>query len=299
MKKVLVTGATGAQGGAVAAALQAQGFSVRGYARQTQHLPAGVEPFAGDLSDSGRLRQALEGAELLSLTLPLEFDRERLLAYARNVAEAVQGSGIRHMVYNTSSPVPDGRTGKKSFDLKQEVEALFDAAGLSYVALHPTIYLDNLSAPWSLPLIGEQGLLPYPVAAAQPVSWLSLGNLARFTVAALEQPALAGGKFAIGGPRQLTGTQIAAALGSHLGKGVQYLAVAPAAFEQQLAPQMGPDLAREIADFYRFAEEQGRWLRVPEGETASLGGVPVFLQSLGEWIASVFREVPVTEAARA
>ena len=63
------------------------------------------------------------------------------------------------------------------------------AAPLDVVTLEPTVYLDNLLAPWALPGILERGTLAYPAPADAPISWLSLASLGEHARAALGAPA--------------------------------------------------------------------------------------------------------------
>src|SRR5260221_7737198 len=67
-RTVLVTGATGQQGGAVARQLLANGFKVRAFTRKPESPAArelarlGAEIVAGDLDDTGSIERALAGA---------------------------------------------------------------------------------------------------------------------------------------------------------------------------------------------------------------------------------------------
>src|ERR1700758_3570147 len=65
---ILITGATGQQGGAVAHALQGSGFHLRGLTRKPEGERAaalarqGIEVVKGDLDEEATLRRALAGA---------------------------------------------------------------------------------------------------------------------------------------------------------------------------------------------------------------------------------------------
>jgi uncharacterized protein YbjT (DUF2867 family) len=67
--RVLVTGATGKVGLAIASALLDQGDHVRALVRDPNRaktiLPAGSEPLRGDATDKGSLAAAVEGCELV------------------------------------------------------------------------------------------------------------------------------------------------------------------------------------------------------------------------------------------
>src|ERR1700744_886713 len=67
-RTILITGATGQQGGAVVQALQGSGFHLRGMTRKPDSERAealarqGIEIVKGDLDDEATLRAALAGA---------------------------------------------------------------------------------------------------------------------------------------------------------------------------------------------------------------------------------------------
>jgi len=74
-KEVLVYGASGVQGGAVARLLLEAGHAVGGLVRDERG--AGASPVFGDLSDPKSLRGATNGCDAVFLALPLEYDRGR------------------------------------------------------------------------------------------------------------------------------------------------------------------------------------------------------------------------------
>lgn len=75
MRTVVVTGATGKVGGQVVAQLAGTGVRVRAVGRDGERLAAlgrlhGVEPFAADLGDAARVREAAEEADAVFLVFP-------------------------------------------------------------------------------------------------------------------------------------------------------------------------------------------------------------------------------------
>jgi nucleoside-diphosphate-sugar epimerase len=63
MTTVLLTGATGLVGARLLPRLVDAGLHCRALVRRDAGLPAGVTGIRGDLSDSGSLREAVEGVE--------------------------------------------------------------------------------------------------------------------------------------------------------------------------------------------------------------------------------------------
>ncbi len=123
--RVLVTGATGFIGGALASALAARGDRVRALVRPTSRTAAlaaqGAELASGDVADPASLRSAVEGCDAvvhLAGAVKALRDRDLFLANAegtRNVVAACVAATARpRLVYVSSlaaaGPAPSGRS---------------------------------------------------------------------------------------------------------------------------------------------------------------------------------------------
>lgn len=289
--QVLVTGASGFQGAAVVAALQAEGYVVKAFDLPGEQLEAlkekGIEVAEGNFDDAASLEKAFQGVDHVSLSFPLIFDTEKLLSYAENVVAAFRKSSIKTLVFNTNLPVYPQKVGYAAFDSKLAIEEYFDQEKLPYISLRPTIYMDNIAAPWSIPVVVKQRMLPYPVPAGRRIAWISHKDLARFTVAALQHPEYVGQKFFIGGSQLLTGEEMAETLSEIIGENIRFVPVKPDDFEMQLAASFGEVAAREIANIYRFAEANPAHLQANELRERTLVKLPVSLQTFNEWAQSV------------
>ncbi|MEJ2864527.1 NAD-dependent epimerase/dehydratase family protein [Actinomycetospora flava] len=118
---LLVTGATGFVGSAVAAFLHGQGHAVRAVVRDPSRadvLPAGIERVAADLADADSLARAMDGCEgvfhlAAAVGMPGPEARELNVGGTRRVVEAVRRAGVRRLVHTSTSaavcvPDPDG-----------------------------------------------------------------------------------------------------------------------------------------------------------------------------------------------
>src|SRR5689334_25246726 len=115
--KVLVTGATGKVGNAVAHALVERGDDVRVLARRPEAaraiLPASVELVQGDVTERPTVEAAVAGCELVfnSVGLPEQWLPdpsvfEQVNAYgSRTVASAAKAAGVRRMIHTSTIDV--------------------------------------------------------------------------------------------------------------------------------------------------------------------------------------------------
>ena len=154
---ILITGATGHQGGAVARALQGTGFRLRGLTRKPESERAtalarqGVEVVKGDLDDDSTLRRALAGVwGVFGVQNSWEAGVEGEEAQGKRLATLARETGVEHYVY-TSVGSAHKRTGIPHFDNKWRVEETVRGLGFpSHVILRPVFFMENLLAPYSL-----------------------------------------------------------------------------------------------------------------------------------------------------
>ncbi|PCE62891.1 SDR family oxidoreductase [Sediminicola luteus] len=286
-QQIFVSGATGFQGRPTAQLLQKKGYTVNTLSPSTKSpkKQEDLRVYPGSLDSHDALGKALNGVEKAVFGLPLIFDLEQAISYTQNFIATAELAGVRLVVFNTGFDLPQNETGLLALDLKIAIAKLFKASSLKVITLMPDIYIDNLVAPWSLPLIVQQNIMPYPVPADALVPWISHNDLARFTVAALERPELAGQTLPIGGQLH-SGEEIAQAISAHLGKSVDFIPVAPDDFEAQLKDGFGTLAAQEIANLYRYVAANLNHLQSKPFTTTQtvLGVTP---QSLNEWVNTV------------
>jgi NAD(P)H dehydrogenase (quinone) len=260
-KLFLVYGASGAQGSAVVNALLARGDRVRVISRKAvSNTFAGnpaVELAVGDFADKPSLLQASMGVDGVALTLPLVFDQAAAVQWGKNAIDAAAQVKVPVLAFNTSSVVPQQPTGVTALDIKVALVDYLAKSSIPSVVFKPTIYNGNLAAPWSIPAIVHQGVLAYPIAAGQKVSWISWEDTAAYIVAALNKPDIAASKpiFQIGGLEALTGEELADQLGRVLGQKLAYLAVPLDQFEAGLNANIGEPVGTEISRFYGWMND--------------------------------------------
>lgn len=257
----LVYGATGAQGGAVIAALRASGKNVRVLLRKADNTSSfegpGMEVVIGDLDSPAQLLAASRDVAGIYFSLPLEFNADKAVRWGKNAIDAAVAAKAPLIVFNTSivgAAQANPASGSVAIDIKSELERYLKQAQIPSIVLHPTLYLGNLTAPFATPSIVNDGVLAYPVPADQKVSWISWEETAAYVVAALQRPDLAAKRptFDIGGAQSITGNELAAIIGKAVGRNVFYFPLPIEQFEAGLSAAFGAETGSALADLYRY-----------------------------------------------
>lgn len=156
-KVILISGATGSQGGAVARHLAGKGFKLRAMTRKPDSDAAkglkklGVEIVTGDLDDEASLATALEGVwGAFAVQNTWEAGVEKEEEQGKRFAKAAKAAGVEHYVY-TSVGSAHRATGIPHFDNKFRVEEEVRKLGFpSFVIFRPVFFMENLLSPWFL-----------------------------------------------------------------------------------------------------------------------------------------------------
>ncbi len=126
---ILVIGATGQQGGAVARELLKRGHEVRAMTRTPdssaagQLMRAGATVVRGDLDDPASIHGAMRGARavfgVMTFMTPAGLDGE--VRHGKAMAKAAKELGIRHVVYSSVDGA-ERDSGVPHFESKWEIE---------------------------------------------------------------------------------------------------------------------------------------------------------------------------------
>ena len=156
-KVVVISGATGQQGGSTARALAGKGFTIRALTRKPDSEAAKALEAQGaaivqvELDDEVSVRKALQGAwgaYAVQNTWTAGVGGEE--AQGHRFAKAAKDAGIQHYVY-ASVASADRKTGIPHFDNKSRVEDTIRGLGfLSYAIIRPVFFMENLPSPWFL-----------------------------------------------------------------------------------------------------------------------------------------------------
>ena len=121
---VLVTGATGKQGGHLVRELLARGHSIRALTRKPESPAAaalaarGVTIVSGDFDDQGSLERAARGVDtVFAMSTPFESGVRTETREGINILRAAAAVGVSHLVY-TSVAGADRASGGARFPLE-------------------------------------------------------------------------------------------------------------------------------------------------------------------------------------
>ena len=154
-KTILITGATGKQGGATLAHLARRGgFKLRAMTRKPDADPAkalaklGAEIVQGDLDDAASLERAVTGAwGVFAVENTWEAGVEREEEQGKRLAKVARDRGVQHFVYSSVGSAHK-QTGIPHFDNKFRIEQTVKELRFpSYAIIRPVFFMDNLLSP--------------------------------------------------------------------------------------------------------------------------------------------------------
>lgn len=157
-RTVLITGATGKQGGATARALAGKGFKIRAMTRKPESDAAkaivrdtGADIVQGDLNDPASLKSALNGAwGVFAVQNTWEAGVAGEEEQGKRIASLAKEAGVQHYVY-TSVGSAHRNTGIPHFDNKFRIEDTIRGLKFpSHVIFRPVFFMENLTSPWFL-----------------------------------------------------------------------------------------------------------------------------------------------------
>ncbi|TPN01660.1 NmrA/HSCARG family protein [Mesorhizobium sp. B2-1-3A] len=237
-RNILVTGATGQQGGAVAHALLSRGHRVKAMTRKPdseaarQLAVAGAEVVAGDLADAVSVVKAAKGADTMflmgnSYEAGLEEEtRQGILA-----ADAAKAAGIGHLIYSSVADA-DKKTGIPHFESKYLVEQHVRQLGIPYTISAPVAFMENVVAPWSIGAL-SQGSHAFAMPPKRVLQLVSLADIGAFVATLAERRERVFGKrFDFAGD-ELSGEEQARILSEAIGRPIRYQEIPIAAARQQ------------------------------------------------------------------
>jgi uncharacterized protein YbjT (DUF2867 family) len=311
-KIIAVIGATGAQGGGVVRAIQADksgSFAVRAITRnpnaeKAQALrAAGVEVVAADTDKPETLGRAFAGAygAFCVTNFWEHFSPERELTQAKNQAQAVKAAGVQHVIWSTLEdtrkwvPLEDDRMptlmGKYKvphFDAKGEADATFRDLGVPTTCLLTAFYWENLIHFGSGPQRGPDGVLAItfpmddkklPSIGVEDIGKCAYGIFKRGREFINKTVGIAG--------EHLTGAEMAGALTRALGQEVRFNSVPPEVYRS-----FGFPGADDLGNMFQFKRDFNEYF-VGARDLGFTRTLNPELQNFEQWLAVHKDQIPL------
>ncbi|MET0404851.1 MAG: NmrA/HSCARG family protein [Cystobacter sp.] len=191
---VLVTGATGQQGGAVARMLLSRGHRVHALVRSPDSAQAksleqlGAQLVPGDFEEVDTLEHAMRGMDaVFAMATPFaEEGLEGEVRHGRHLLEAAKIARVPHFVYSSVAG-GDHPTGVPHFETKLVLEEELRRSTLPYTILAPVFFMENFLGPMFSQRLHE-GVLAIPLPPHRGLQMIALKDFAAFTTWAMENP---------------------------------------------------------------------------------------------------------------
>lgn len=228
-KIILVTGATGQQGGAVARELLAHGYVVKVMTRKPQSEKAktlakmGAHIVEGDLNDSVSVERAIEGSwGIFAVQNTWEAGVEQEEEQGKRIAKIARRTGVQHYVYSSVGSAHKN-TGIPHFENKWRIEETVRELDFpSYTIIRPVFFMDNFLSPWFKPGI-DQGNLMIALKPETVLQMIAVEDIGRFGLWAFEKhEELNGGEIDLAGDA-CTMVETARILSKAAGKTIEFI----------------------------------------------------------------------------
>jgi uncharacterized protein YbjT (DUF2867 family) len=214
---ILLTGGTGYVGGRLRPLMEARGLAVRCLARRPEFLFPKVGPatevVAGDVLDAESLAAAMQGVETAfylvhSMGAGADFEDEDRLA-AKNFAAAAQRAGVRRIIY-LGGLGDEHQPLSKHLRSRQEVGCLLRESGAQVIEFRASIVIGSGSLSFELirSLVQKLPVMLCPRWVSTPAQPIAVEDLLDYLMAAFDLPEGPNEVFEIGGPDQVSYSEI-------------------------------------------------------------------------------------------
>ncbi|MER7792415.1 NmrA family NAD(P)-binding protein [Streptomyces sp. NPDC097640] len=279
---ILVTGATGKQGGATARRLLAGGWPVRALVRDltapaaAELAAAGAQLVRGDFDDPASLPSALDGAAAVFGIPPVAFGPtgpETALEVARGrvLIDAAAAAGIEQVVFSTVASAAAASRGSEGKVLIEEY--LRDHIALPTV-LRPVRFMTNYLGVGVTGIDGiSHGVHRHIFPPHEPMQIIALEDIAEFAALAFADPARFAGRTLELAGDEPTPVAAAATITEATGLPIRY---------EQLTDSEAAALSPEIAETKKRWQAGDRW----HADIEALRVIHPGLRTLGDWLTA-------------
>jgi uncharacterized protein YbjT (DUF2867 family) len=277
-KTVLVTGATGRQGGAVVRQMLPKGCKLRALTRNSSSHAAqelarqGVEVVQGDLDDPTSLDRALRGVYgVYSVQDFSTVGAKREVQQGKSLADLAKKNAIQHFVYSSVGGA-ERSTGITHWETKWEIEKHIRKLALPATILRPASFMETYHI-LEVEVGILKGKLADPIRGDKPYQTIATDDIGAFAALAFERPKdFIGQELEIAGS-ELTNLEAAKVFSRVMGK--------PVKFQKLPMPIVRLFLGKEFYEMFRWFNEAGYQADVAELRRRY---PEIHLHTLEEWL---------------
>ena len=192
-KPILVTGATGRQGGAVVRHLLKKNWSVKALTRNPDSASAksltnkNVEVVKGNMDDTDSLTNAMTG--VYGVFSVQDFWTSGItgeIQQGKNTADAAKSCNVKHLIYSSVGGA-ERNSGIAHFESKFVVEEYIRSINLPATILRPVSFMEN----YYIPIVEKgilKGRLVDPIFPDRNIQQIATDDIGAFAAQAIEKP---------------------------------------------------------------------------------------------------------------
>jgi uncharacterized protein YbjT (DUF2867 family) len=224
---VLVTGATGRQGGSVLRHLKARGHRLRALVRDKNSPAAkalqsqGVEVFPGRFDDPTAIEHAAQYVDAAFLmSTPFEKGPAAEEAQGKAAVDALHAADVPFILFSSVASAHQ-HTGIPHFDSKFAIEHHLRSSGTPFAIVAPVSFMENVISPFSLPGL-RQGFVGFALPPERALQMVAVDDLGAFDTFVIENAAKFRGQRTEIASDELKGLREAEILTQRTGRSIQY-----------------------------------------------------------------------------
>jgi uncharacterized protein YbjT (DUF2867 family) len=248
MDTILVTGASGRVGGAVAAALAEQGMNVRAATRDTKKIKPEqrVQPVAFDYENQGLYQAALKGVTGLFLVAP-PLDPDSPAKLIPFIDKAID-MGIGYVVFNSVLKADSVERNPLRIIERHLLKSKIDCT-----ILRPNFFMENFSKGWAAPMVAG-GEITAPAGDGK-TSFISVEDIATVATVCFKEKR-PGEEYDLTGREALDYAEVARIISEACGREVSYKPISETELMSGSREQGMPESAVQvIVSLFRMVGE--------------------------------------------
>jgi uncharacterized protein YbjT (DUF2867 family) len=284
---ILVTGATGLNGGELVRLLSARGVPVRALVRNASRAAAlsslaNVDIVEGDMERPETLAEPLRGVDRAML---ISSSNAAMLEVQSNFIDAARKAGVTHMV-KLSGIIPDIDSPFRFARMHGEIELKLERSGIAFTHLRAGEFMHSYFR--QVPAIVARGALFLPMEEARIAS-IDVGDIAEVAANALTESGHEEKTYPLTGPEALTMAEVAEKLSAATGREISYVNVAPEEAKRARLAAGVPEYTADALDELFAERRKGKESEVYPVFEELIGRRPTSFDEFARRNAAIFR----------